>query len=596
MDARLTPFVDALQSPGKIRLRTTRKARKAFRGEDAFIWRILMRGIEALLEVLAGAGVRHLFANPGSTELPLNDALVNDARFQYILGLHELPLVAMADGYAQASGGLGAACVHICCGLGNAMGMLYNAYTAGTPLLLLAGQQDRRLRLGEPVLEGDMVSVARPWTKWAAEVQRVEDIPAAVRRAAQVALTPPTAPVFLALPVDVQMEEVAGLDLTPPCIPDRRIRPPLEALRRAAELLAGAQRPAILAGSRVVESGASGELVALAEQLGAPVWAEQQTHHGRLPIPGGHPLYLGPVPLWTPDIRQRLAEYDVILAVGIKLLRLYIYHEPAPPIPQHVKVIHLDANPWEVGKNYPLEVGLLGDPKAGLMELSLLVAARQTPAQVQAARERVAGYAARRAAERAALVAEIAAQGGERPMTPQAMLGAVAAALPPNAAVIEESATTHQGILERLGALADPAGHFAHRGWALGWGLGCAIGVKLAWPERPVMALLGDGAAMYGIQGLWTAAHHRIPVTFCIANNRQYKILKVVGDVMALPEMGKRNYVGMDLVEPEVDFVGMARALGVRAERIVAPEELMERLRESLAGDEPRLLDVTIAP
>ena len=138
-------------------------------------------------------------------------------------------------------------------------------------------------------------------------------------------------------------------------------------------------------------------------------------------------------------------------------------------------------------------------------------------------------------------------------------------------------------------------GYFAHRGWALGWGLGCALGVKLAWPDRPVLAILGDGAALYGIQGLWTAAHHRIPVTFILCNNRQYQILKHCGEVMPLPHMAERQYLAMDLTSPEIDFVSLARSLGVQAERITEPEELSERVRESLNGDEPQLFDVAVS-
>ena len=159
-------------------------------------------------------------------------------------------------------------------------------------------------------------------------------------------------------------------------------------------------------------------------------------------------------------------------------------------------------------------------------------------------------------------------------MTPLTLMGAVAKVLPANAAVIEEAVTTTNGTLERLGVLKDPAGYFGHRGWALGWGLGCALGVKLAWPERPVLALLGDGAALYGIQGLWTAAHHRIPVTFILCNNAQYQILKHCGEVMPLPNMAARHYLAMDLVRPEIDFVNLARSLGVEAHRITEPDEL----------------------
>ncbi len=553
-----------------------------------------MLGIEAFLEILAAAHVRYIFGNPGTTELPLNDALVKDSRFQYIFGLQEVPLTAMADGYAMASGELGVVCVHSCCGLGNAMGMLYNAYCEGTPLLILAGQQDRRLRLGEPVVEGDTVSVARPWTKWSVEVQRVEDVPTAVRRAVQVALTPPTGPVFLSLPVDVQLESADGLDLTPPHIPDRRVRPPLDALHKVAEILAQARNPAILAGSRVTEAGAVAELVMLAEQLGAPVLTESTTSHGRLPMPADHPLYAGILPFWAPDVRQRLADFDTIFVVGMNLLRLYIYREPACPIPEHIRLIHLDADPWELGKNYPVEVGLLGDPKAGLAELAQRVSEIGPAEQVRAAAQRREEYAAQRAAEREVLLAEMNAQRDQRPMTPLTFMGALSRVLPPNAAVVEEAITTHNNLLERLGVLRDPSGRFAHRGWTLGWGLGCAIGVKLAWPDRPVVALLGDGSALYGIQGLWTAAHHHIPVTFVIANNAQYKILKVCGDVMSLPQMVQKNYLGVDLVEPEVDFVSLARSFGVEAHRVTEPDELSERICDSLSQTEPILLDVPI--
>jgi benzoylformate decarboxylase len=553
-----------------------------------------VRGIEALLEILAAAGVTHIFGNPGSTELPLNDALVEDPRFRYILGLHELPLTAMGDGYAMASGKLGVVCVHISCGLGNAMGMLYNAYCAGTPLLLLAGQQDRRLRFGEPVLAGDMVAVTQSWTKWSVEVQRIEDLGVAARRAVQTALTPPTGPVFLSVPLDIQLETADGLELAAPHIPDRRIRPPLGALHRAAEMLTAARNPAVLAGSRVTEADAVPELVALAEQLGAPVLAEQTSSHGRLPMPADHPLYRGILPLWAPDVRDRLAGFDVVLAVGLDLLRLYLYLEPARPIPEGVRLIHLDADPWELGKNYPVEIGLLADPKAGLAELVQHLSHSRTEDQTTTAAKRFETYVRQRQSERKALLAEIDAQWDQRPMTSQVFMAAVGRALSPSAAVVDEAVTTSNAMLERLGVLEDPSGHFGHRGWALGWGLGCALGVKLAWPDRPVLALLGDGAALYGIQGLWTAAHHHIPATFVIANNTQYKILKDAAKVIQLPQMRKGNYLGMDLVGPEVDFVGLARSFGVEAHRVADPEELSDRVREALSRTEPILLDVAI--
>ena len=336
-----------------------------------------MNACEAMLHLLAEAGVRYLFGNPGTTELPLSDALVDHQRIKYILGLQEVPVVAMADGFAQASKSPGVVNVHISCGLGNAMGMLYNAYRAGTPLILTAGQQDRRLKFEEPILWSDMVEVARPWTKWAVEVERAADLPSAIRRAVQTALMPPTGPVFLSIPLDVQ-RETGEFDLTPPRPHDSRVRPPVEALRQAAKVLAQAKNPAILAGSRVQEADAVAELVKVAELLGAPVLAEAGTTHGRLAFPCTHPLSAAGLPIYAPEIRQRLNEFDVLLVVGMDLLRLYVYFEPSRAIPEHVRLVHLDQNAWEVGKNYPTEVGICGNPKDGLEELAGLLSSAMT--------------------------------------------------------------------------------------------------------------------------------------------------------------------------------------------------------------------------
>jgi len=550
-------------------------------------------GIDAFLHMLADAGVNHIFGNPGTTELPLSDALVDDGRFRYVLGLHEVAVMGMADGYAMASGSLGVVNVHISCGLGNSMGMLYNAYRSGTPLLVTAGQQDRRLVFEEPILSSDMVRVAEPWTKWAVQVQRIGDLPSAMRRAIQIALTPPTGPVFLSLPVDLQMEE-AELDLTPQPPLDRRVRPPLEALRQAAELLAGAGNPAILVGSRVVEADAIDELVRVAETLGAPVIPESGTTHGRLGFPCRHPLYAGGLPLWSPEVRQRLEDYDELLVVGMDLLRQYVYHEPARAIPEHVRVIHLDEDPYQLGKNYPVEIGLVGDCKAGLAELDELISSAMSPEKQSIAQARMETLGAMHSERRDALLVEAASQRDVRPITALTLMDSLARVLPANAAVVEEAVTTTNTMFERLGALRRPDGFFGHRGWALGWGVGVAMGVRLAWPDRPVLSVLGDGAAMYGIQGLWTAAHERIPVTFVVCNNSQYQILKIGAAGMKLPGALDGRFVGLDLVDPQVDFVALARSLGVRATRVEDPEELSERVADSLAGDEPQLFDVPI--
>jgi benzoylformate decarboxylase len=190
---------------------------------------------------------------------------------------------------------------------------------------------------------------------------------------------------------------------------------------------------------------------------------------------------------------------------------------------------------------------------------------------------------------------ECVADKNQRPMSSAVFMGAVAEALPADVAVVEEAVTTTNTMLERLGALKNTSGYFGHRGWALGWGLGVSLGVKLAWPKRPVLAILGEGAAMYGIQGLWSAAHHRIPVTFLIANNAQYQILKIGAAGLQLPQALAGEFAGMDLVDPEVDMVALAKSMGVDAVRITEPDALSAALKESLDGDRPRLIDVPIS-
>ena len=550
-------------------------------------------GTEAILQMLAEAGVRYIFGNPGTTELPLVDALVDDRRLEYILGLQEVPVMAMADGYAMASRQVGVVNLHISCGLGNAMGMLYNAYREGTPLLVTAGQTDRRLAFEEPILWSDMVSVARPWTKWSVQVERVQDLPAALRRAMQTALTPPTGPVFLSIPLDVQTE-IAELDLAPAAKLDRRVRPPVEALKKAADVLASARNPALLVGSRLVESDAVSKAVRVAELLGAPAISESGTTHGRLGFPADHPLYGQGLPLWSPEVRQRLKEFDVILVAGMDLLRQYVYMEPSRAVPEHVRIVQLDEDPWQLGKNYPVEVGLIGDCKSGLEELAQRLSEVMTPAQQTEARTRRAAREQAHRAAREQLVERAEAERSRRPLTPLALMSSLARVLPPNVAVIEEAVTTTNTTFERLGALKNTTGYFGHRGWALGWGLGCSLGVKLAWPERPVLAMLGEGAAMYGIQGLWSAARYRLPVTFVVCNNAQYQILKVGAGQLGLPAARSGRFCGLDLTGPEVDIVGIARSLGVEACRVTEPDELADRVAESLAGDVPRLFDVPI--
>ncbi len=567
------------------------------------MFRVMSRpAAQLMLEMLADFGVRHLFGNPGTTEMPLMDALAEPTikeRIHYVLGLQEVPVLAAADGYAQASRSLSVVNLHISCGLGNAMGMIYNAWSARTPLLITAGQQHRKLMFSEPVLAGDMVSVVRPWTKWCAEVNRVEDVPSALRRAIQAALTPPTGPVFLSLPVDLQAELTSAV-ATPPNLPDPHLLPPQKLIEAAAEMMCSAKNPLILAGHRVLERGATDEVVALAESTGAPVMADPPSSHGRMGFPCNHPQFAGWLSHYAGDVNQLLSRFDVVFAIGIDLLREYLYGDETPALPADLRLIQLDDDPNQLGKNFVPELAVYGHPQITVRAILQRMDEIASAEQRQQASQRRELVASRHADQRRQLRADIASQSAEPAsstglLAPFALMGAIAEVLPADVAVVEEAPTTTSAILQRLGAIQRPDGYFGHRGWALGWGIGCAVGVSLAWPDRPVLAILGDGASLYGIQGLWTAAREQLAITFLIANNRSYEILKHGARKLALPRAQAGEFIGLDLHSPEIDFLALATSFGVPAVRANTLGEVRDLLADNFQARQPKLIEVPIA-
>jgi benzoylformate decarboxylase len=277
-------------------------------------------------------------------------------------------------------------------------------------------------------------------------------------------------------------------------------------------------------------------------------------------------------------------------------LRQYIYFDPPRPIPEHIKLIQIDEDPWQINKNYAVTVGIIGHTKQSLDELgAALWALLESDSRRQMVEQRAARHAAQHQAAREKLQKKIAEQRDVRPLTPLGLMASLAKILPPDVAVVEEAVTTTNTTFERLGVLKNTTGYFGHRGWALGWGLGVSIGVKLAWPDRPVLALLGEGAAAYGIQGLWSAARYKIPVVFVICNNAQYQILKLCGRSLNLPQANHEQFEGVDLVGPELDYLALARGFGVEAHRITEPDELADRVSAAFRGERPILFDVPIA-
>ena len=548
-----------------------------------------LSGKQAFLEILKQEGVEFMFGNPGTTELPLMDGLAREPKIRYILALQEAVAIAMADGYAQASGKLAAVNVHTSPGLGNSMGMLYDAMKAGSPLLLTAGQHDQAMNLTEPILWSELTPVARPYVKWAHEITRIEDLPRAVHRAAKTALAHPTGPVFISLPVDVLNAE-RELDLLAPTRIAPRMRGDLAAVEAAAELLARAKRPVLIAGDAIAHGDALAEMVEVAELLGAPVYTECVPSTCSFPFT--HPLYQGPFPRLGPPIRALLMPHDLIFSVAGDLFTLSLPSD-VEPMPEGLPLIQLDVDPWEIGKNYPAKVAIAGDPKATLPDLAEALRKRLTPAARKEAQARTAALGAAMEKRRRGLRESAAAEAGRTPISPLSLVAAAVDAIPEDAIVVDESISSGTGVRELLRS-SDPKAFYSLRGGGIGWGLPAALGIKLAQPGRPVVALVGDGSAMYTNQSFWTAAHDSIPVVYVIFNNASYRILKQ--RTLALKGFSAEDdrYVAMDLVNPAIDYVGLAKSLGVPGELVEKTADVGPALKRGLASGGPYLIDARI--
>jgi benzoylformate decarboxylase len=543
------------------------------------------------LTLLKQEGVKFVFGNPGTTELPLLDQLAVDKDVGYVLGLQEASVVAMADGYAQASGSLGVVNLHLAPGLGNAMGMLYNAQKAASPLLLIAGQHDQSFSATEPILWGDLPVLARPFVKWSSEVRRLGDLPRLIHRAAKAALAPPAGPVFLSLPVDI-LETEGNLDLQAPTRVAPGLRGDHAAIEKAAALLAGAKHPLIIAGDVVAQSRAHVELVDLAEMLGAPVYLELLPSAASFPT--SHPLFRGAMFPRAQAVRQALEQHDVVFSVGADLFTLPVPSD-IEPVPPWVRLIHLDVDPWELGKNYAASVAILGDPKSTLPDLTAAVYKRMTNVDRDAARDRRKAISDAIRVDREGLASKARALAIKSPIEPLALLQAIGEILPDDAVVVEETTSSGQGIRQLIRS-DDPQSFFGLRGGATGWALPAAIGVKLALPTRPVIALIGDGGAMYTCQALWTAAHGRVAVTFVVFNNKSYRLLKqrlyaAQGDSARMD-----RYLGLELDDPPIDFVQLAQALGIAAERANTIADATRLIEQGIRGNVPTLVDVGLNP
>lgn len=524
-----------------------------------------MNGADWLLAALAAEGMPVLFGNPGSTELPITDALGRQEAVAYVLALHESVAMGMADGYSQVSGRPAAVNVHVQPGLANAMSGILNAARCRVPLVVTVGQQVQSLLPQEPFLGGELVALARPIAKGAWEVSRAHDLPEAFARAVRTATTAPRGPVVLSLPLDVQVAEAPPLHTprpTPSPTPPRT-----EELDRAAVLLASARAPVILAGDAVAHAHAERVLARVAERLGAPVYGEPTP--ATVPLATDHPLWRGPLPPFAAQIAPILGAYDVVLAVGMPVFRLF-GTSPGVALPDTARLVHLEVDPHEVGKVHAPEVGLVGDVGAGLLGLASRLG-RPTPES----RERRARMVSVTATARRAARARLARDAVPGRVTPGAFARAIAAALGPRDLLVDESLTSGRGLRAAVSRRTS-ATWLAHRGSALGWGLPAAVGAALADRSRRVMAVQGDGSLIFGVSALWTAAHQGVGPALVVADNGGYEILRAGLEGMTGRATGR--WPGIALDNPRLDLGAICGGFGASTARVDHPGELREAM------------------
>jgi benzoylformate decarboxylase len=535
-------------------------------------------GKVAICEQLLADGITHIFGNPGTVEQGLLDELEVHGGFQYILTLQETVAAGIADGYARATQQPTLLQLHSGVGLGNGIGMLYQAMRGHAPLICIAGESGVCYESMDAQMASDLVAMARPVTKWAARVTHPASVLRMLRRAIKIAMTEPRGPVFLSLPMDI-LDADTPEAVVPTVVPATMAVATPDLIGRAAQLLNGARRPVMLLGDGVATAGAQKEVTAVAERLGADVWLVDSSEPN---MPADHPLVHGQLGhMFGPVSTAAVKDADAVLIVGT-----YVFPEVFPelgnPFAADARIVHVDLNAYEIAKNHPVDLGIVADPKPTMAALAGVLDTISTPEQRSAARERIA---ARQAAGKQL------PHGMDSVMA--AFLREVAARVPNDVMVFDEALTASPLIAHFLPPRL-PGHNFITRGGSLGVGFPGAIGLKVAHPDRTVLGFSGDGGSMYTIQSMWTAARYDLGAKFVVCNNRKYELLNDNIDEywreQRIPT--HKHPTAFDIGFPETDYVGLARSLGVPGCRLDKAEDAETVVERMFATEGPFLAEV----
>jgi benzoylformate decarboxylase len=547
---------------------------------------------QAYLEVAAANGVDYVFGLPGTSGQEFIGTIADQEKIRFILALHETCVVSMADGYARVTGRPSLAQLSTLPGTANSVGALYDAYRDRSPVVLTSTNVDTRIVGRDSHTEGkDLVELTKQFTKWSSEVHRADRIPEILNRAFKVAATPPTGPVYLSLPSNLLGESIGVQN---PDVERSRIVPRMagdpDALQDAVKLLAEAKRPLIVAGSGVAKAGAIEELTKLAEMIAAPVVMEPR--YSFLSFPTTHP-YSFQIAERQPTFNLPVwGEPDLIFAIGCRLIREYRYI-PEPAIKPETRCVHIEEDPWEIGKVFPVDLGIVADPKSALRSLIEIFPKFSEQSNGSRKTERIECLKKAKAQTNAELESRIKAGWDATPINAARLMRTMDKLIEGDALIVNESPTSKDILMSNF-QFTPARSYFSNSSAGhLGWGLGAAIGATLASPKRRVVACLGDGSAMFGIQGLWTLAKYRVPLLVIVFNNRAYMAVK---NQFRGPEERIRiaAEMGAELVGPEINFSRLAETFGIFGQRVEQPDAIEPALKRALEQSGPAVLDVVI--
>jgi benzoylformate decarboxylase len=512
----------------------------------------------ATLDLLRAFGIKKMFGNPGSTELPFLSDWPDD--IDYVLGLQEASVIGMADGYAQATRNAGFVNLHSAAGVGNALGNIYTAYRNQTPLVITAGQQARSIMPLQAFLYAERASeFPRPYVKFSVEPARAEDVPAAIARAYYVAMQPPCGPTFVSVPIDDWTHPAQALEARHV---SRELGPDPEAMKALAAALAASKRPALVVGPAVDRAEAVDLMVRVAEKAKAAVWVSPFS--ARCSFPERHPQFAGFLHAAPGQLSDALRDHDLVVVIGAPAFTFHV--EGYAAIFDGATTLFQITDDPDAAAFTPSGTSIIATMKPALtMLLELLPPTKR--------------------AMPAGRILPPTPQPAE-PIPAEFLLHALSAAMPDDAVLVEE-APSHRPAMQKFMPMRGQDSFCTMASGGLGFGLPAAVGTALGRPGIRTVCLVGDGSAMYSIQALWTAAQRKLPLTVVVINNSGYGAMRSFSQVMQV-----RNVPGLDL--PGIDFVRIAQGMGCDAVRVSTSSELAPALKRGLAHPGTSLIEVMV--